>query len=285
MTSICTIVRGRSRHLHHLVDGVRRLDPRPSELVVVWMGADQPVGTIDAGRIPAVESVVGVPAGGRLPLARARNRAVDMASSEQIVLLDVDCIPGPDVVADYSRILSAHDAALVSGGVRYLERAVTGRDRFADLISASALHPDRPHLVPGEAIPAPHALFWSVSFAIRRRTWDRIGGFDDAYDGYGAEDTDFAMSAAAAGVPHVMTGDALAFHQCHEQHDPPVQHVDSIVTNAHRYRAKWGAWPMEGWLREFHRLGLVCFRPEEDLLERRTAEPHHRRRPAPVPGR
>ena len=38
---------------------------------------------------------------------------------------------------------------------------------------------------------------------------------------------------------------------------PPVEHVADIVRNARLFHDVWGTWPMQGWLDEFERRGLV----------------------------
>ena len=45
-----------------------------------------------------------------------------------------------------------------------------------------------------------YRLFWSLSFAV---TGDvvRVGGFDEAYEGYGGEDTDFAFTLGRGAFP------------------------------------------------------------------------------------
>ena len=51
---------------------------------------------------------------------------------------------------------------------------------------------------PGQSCEADYELLWSLSFALTATAWRRIGGFYDRYRGYGAEDTDFALTARAA---------------------------------------------------------------------------------------
>ncbi|RYJ06329.1 MAG: glycosyltransferase family 2 protein, partial [Actinomycetales bacterium] len=103
-----------------------------------------------------------------------------------------------------------------------------------------------------------HRLFWSLSFAVTPATWDRIGGFDEAYVGYGGEDTDFGQRARSAGVPMAWVGGADAFHQHHPVSRPPVEHVQDVVRNAEVFARRWGWWPMEGWLEAFEERGLVA---------------------------
>jgi GT2 family glycosyltransferase len=120
-------------------------------------------------------------------------------------------------------------------------------------------HPARPAPDPGTVVvdPAGHRLFWSLSFAIHTDDWLRLGGFDEAYVGYGGEDTDFGQRAAAASLPIIWVGSARAHHQHHPVSDPPVEHVEAIVRNANLFHDRWGFWPMEGWLAAFTEQGLV----------------------------
>ena len=87
--------------------------------------------------------------------------------------------------------------------------------------------------------------------------WQRVGGFDETYTGYGGEDTDFGQRARAAGLDLQWVGGADAYHQHHPVSDPPVEHLDDILRNGRRFADRWGFWPMEGWLRAFAERGLV----------------------------
>ena len=75
--------------------------------------------------------------------------------------------------------------------------------------------------------------------------------------GYGGEDTDLGFTARQKGIDIWSIPGATAYHQHHETHDPPVQHLADIVANARCFRAKWGVWPMRGWLRAFADDGLI----------------------------
>jgi GT2 family glycosyltransferase len=102
-----------------------------------------------------------------------------------------------------------------------------------------------------------YELFWSLSFALAASTWRQIGGFCERYRGYGGEDTDFAQTVRAAGVPMRWVGGAHAFHQFHPVSDPPVEHVHDIVRNANIFHQRWGWWPMSNWLNAFEQRGLI----------------------------
>jgi GT2 family glycosyltransferase len=268
VTAVVTIVRGRAGHLHNLVLGLLRGSQPPAELVVVVMGGDDPTLGLPTTPFP-LRTVSCEPTGDELPLARARNLGVATTTSPAVVLLDVDCIPGRELVARYTTALTER-AALLMGSVRYLDPGAADADWTEHgLHRRSQPHPSRPVPAAEGAVPTDrYELFWSLSFGVRRTTFvDTIGGFDEQLDGYGGEDTDLAFAARAAGVPLAWLPAAVAYHQHHDTFSPPLNHLRSIVANARRFRAKWGIWPMEGWLTAFEQLGLVRWDSAGDDVE------------------
>jgi hypothetical protein len=92
----------------------------------------------------------------------------------------------------------------------------------------------------------------------------KVGGFCEAYEGYGGEDTDFGQLARRAGVELCWVGGAWAFHQHHATATPPTQHLHDILRNAALFHRRWGWWPMIGWLNEFAAAGLARYDPGRD---------------------
>ena len=196
--------------------------------------------------------------GGGLRLAAARNAAARATDGDKLAFLDVDCIPARELVADYDRLLD-HGEALLMGEVLYLPAGATDEgvdtDRFARI---GVQHSERaPPPVEELGQCDDYRCFWSLNFAMPRATFNRIGGFDEGYVGYGGEDTDFGRMVAEAGVPLRWCRGARAFHQYHPHHMPPVHHVDSVIANAARFARKWGHYTMEHWLHAFTLMGLV----------------------------
>ena len=111
----------------------------------------------------------------------------------------------------------------------------------------------------GELIEGDVNLLWSLNFAMSTTDWVRVGGFDEAYLGYGGEDTDFGHRLAAAGGTMWWYGGGWVAHQYHPSEDPPVRHLRSIVTNANLFHKRWGSYPMGGWLAAFREQGLARF--------------------------
>jgi GT2 family glycosyltransferase len=261
--AVVTIVHGRHDHLALQEAGLLRSTRLPDVHVVVAM--DDPAIADLAGRDPFPRRVIHVPReNGHLPLARARNIGAQTAiagGATVLVFLDVDCIPGPGLVRAYedAAIHPATSRDLLCGPVSYLPPPPPGGYPLDDLPSLGEPHAARPLPPPGtvERSREGYELFWSLSFAVASDTWFDIGGFDEAYLGYGGEDTDFALRAQAAGTVLAWVRDAEAFHQHHPVSSPPLEHVDDIVRNARLFHERWGTWPMGGWLDEFERRGLV----------------------------
>lgn len=241
---VATLQRGRHAHLAAQAAAVAAQDHPVDRYVVVSMD--------DVPTAPGGAELVALPATDPLPLAQARNRALDaLADLDLTVLLDVDCVPAPDLVARYA---AAAGDALLCGPVHYLA-------------SGEPVPPPAPRDTRGDPVgDLPHERFWSLSFAVRPSVHRRIGGFDETYTGYGGEDTDYAFAARAAGVPARWVPRAWAYHQHHPVSSPPREHLEDVVANARRFRVKWGRWPMEGWLRAFAADGLVHWEPEGDVL-------------------
>ncbi len=273
-TAVITPVSGRHGHLRAQHAALRRQEPAAARHVVVAMGGGEArrcrAACGEAAEVVAVER----PAAG-LPLARARNAGAEHAlagGAELLVFLDVDCLPGAGLLERYRAAAGRAGPALLCGPVAYLPPEPRGGYPATGLGSLAAPHPGRP--APPDGVlqrGGDHALFWSLSFAVTRATWRRIGGFSEAYVGYGGEDTDFGQLARRAGVDLCWVGGALAFHQHHPVSSPPVQHLDDILRNARIFRERWGWWPMSGWLSAFAARGLAHYDAAADAWRRDAA--------------
>lgn len=248
---VVTLNKGRRPHLLRLLEGLTRGTP-PQRCTIVEMGGD-------TEPLPATPFALDrvVLDGSSLPLAAARNAGARASHCEHLVFIDVDCIPSATLVQGFDRVLAEHDG-LVCCAIRYLPSgAVRDGWREADLMAAGRLHPVRSFPERGVMQVDNAGLFWSLAFGVRRGTFERIGGFDPDFTGYGAEDTDLAFRARNLGVPLLFAGGFEAYHQHHPAHDPPLQHFADIVRNATRFHGRHSVWPMEGWLDAFAGMGLI----------------------------
>ncbi|PRY11727.1 hypothetical protein CLV37_11225 [Kineococcus rhizosphaerae] len=274
--AVLTIVAGRHEHLVGQLVGLQHSDTVPDLHVVVAMGDPgvRPLVEARAGdRTRTVVVDVPVPPDGELPLSRARNVAAATAlaaGAELLVFLDVDCVPSPGLLRTYrdaaasAPVRSVAGPSLLCGAVTYLPPGVRV-ERAADLAGlarAASPHPARPAPAEHEVLAADESqwwLFWSLSFAVSARDWERFGGFCEEYRGYGGEDTDVAATVRSLGGSLFWVGGAEAFHQHHPTTNPPVQHVEAVVRNAGVFHARWGWFPMTGWLDAFAAAGLARY--------------------------
>lgn len=78
---------------------------------------------------------------------------------------------------------------------------------------------------------------------------------------------DFAWRLAAAGIPMAWVGGAMAYHQHHAVHIPPLHQFGAILRNATRFRARWGRWCMDYWLGQFADMHLIRWSPDTEAIE------------------
>lgn len=220
---------------------------------------------LDASPPPAFDGAVHVhvpPGIHGMRVGAARNAAVQVAldhGADLLVFLDVDCLPGPGLLERYLEASRSHPDGILCGPVTYLQ-SVQRPASPDDLDAITRPHPVRPSPPDGvieTAAPTQYDLFWSLSFAVTPETWMRLGGFDERYEGYGAEDTDLGRRARTIGVPLRWVGGAHAYHQWHPAGTPPWRHLDDILRNGALFAERWGEWPMGGWIDEFVKAGAV----------------------------
>lgn len=263
--SVITINKGRDTHLARLLEGLSR-GQHPDECVVVSIGDDPPMrDKTDFIRTVSFPN-------GDLPLAAARNAGRVAASCDILIFLDVDCIPSNDLVLSLAAAARDHDGLICCEVLYLLQGAVTDGWTQAGLEAVGRLHPARSFPKSGVANEPNPGLFWSLAFAVRAATFDRLGGFDERFSGYGAEDTDLAFRAAAEGIPVLFTSQGRAFHQRHESFDPPLRHFIDIVRNANRFHARHGFWPMRDWLQRFVDQRLIAARNDVFEIIRRPTK-------------
>ena len=254
--SLVTLVKGRYQQLNNLLEAVSDSTRVPQEIIVVKM--DDEAWQAPSNLNLQVDTLTMNEQG--LPLAKARNKGMAAATQENVVFLDIDCICSPTLFENLLSALSAQ--VVVSARARYLSH-LPNHGNYARLFDDSVAHPKRQALPGNTAVCYKH--FWSLVFAIRKSTFRRVGGFDEAFCGYGAEDTDFARRFDAVAVSLIFIDDDI-LHQYHTKYSPPVNYTEDICANANLFKQKHGFFPMYGWLKTFEKMGLVAFSYDEEQV-------------------
>ena len=261
--SVLTLVHRRPEPLKNLILGLNQSTRLPSELVIVYMNEPEEY-SLPPAPFP-VRAVHVSSTTTSIPLAQARNAAVTHAQHDELVFLDVDCIPEQDMLTRYREAM-AQFSGLLMGEVCYLPpQRTTTPWTYESLRKQAVRHPNRPVVQPLVQWESRYELFWTLNFALSRRVFEQLGGLDEHYQGYGAEDTDFAFTARQCHVPFALCT-ARAYHQHHPVYRPPLQHFTDIVTNARYFYQKWHRWPMEGWLEAFQEMQLIRWNSEKSTL-------------------
>jgi GT2 family glycosyltransferase len=198
-------------------------------------------------------------------LANARNRAAGAAEGDVLAFLDVDCIPDRAFVRRVDEAFEVEPSGVYLPEVHYLPAQNEGwinsgsrEPNYPCLKREAIRHPAKPEVYHKSTVPIEdYGELWGLAFALHCKTWRDADGMDEAYDGYGAEETDFARRLERIAAPMFWLGGTLCFHQHHAVHKPPLQHFTSIVRNAQLYRNRWGDWCMTYWLDDFEKRGLI----------------------------
>ena len=293
--TVITTCYGRNRHLYNLLSSLTNGSIKPDEVIIVNDDAD-PTRLADFDlNIVQIATTADVPAASNsdistktaFDIGHNRNLGAARASHNVLIFLDVDCIVAPTFIEQLSAKLQQQPEALLMGQPRYLTRPLSeteseqlqsGALPISHLNELSVFNPYRDNFDDTESEPTSlnqtamkhtaikktedYGAFWSLCFAITREQFEKIGGFDTQYTGYGAEDTDFAFTARQLDIDFYLTADVV-YHQQHSVYRPPLNHLDSIVINANRFYRKWQCWPMSGWLSPFVEMGLIDWQPEQ----------------------
>lgn len=156
--------------------------------------------------------------------ARILNQAIARASGEYLVFLDGDTVPHPAFVADHREL--ARENAFIQG-----HRALI-KERAAPWFGQGAFAADRRRAFwSGQIDGVKHAFRWprpllrvrtdlrgirGCNLAIWREHLIRVNGYNEAFIGWGREDSELATRLMNSGVRRLdVRGRALCFHLWH----------------------------------------------------------------------
>lgn len=260
--SPCTIIitmADRDEHLLNLLSGLNKSTSFPDEIIIVCIEE-----TIDLPEVFHfhIKTLLFPIRSTPFPHTKARNLGASVAKNDHLIFLDADCIPEPAFIEKMTGYVRDNDGLMMA-----FPRFLDGPSRFEDsertLIKNS--HTVRKYPAPDGGVEKQedYSMFLNMAFAISKKNFDKIGGFNQKFNGYGPHGVDFAYRAREADIPLYATG-ATIFHQPHREHPPALQHFEEVVDNCCRFYENWNEWPMQSSLSELKSLGLIKWEPDSD---------------------
>jgi len=249
--SVIIIFHGRHPHLRNVLKGLENGRELPDEVILIEMDSEQlelPLYNLDINHILITDFD---PL--RLPIAKTRNIGATLAKFETLAFLDVDCVPSYDYIADL-RIFDMAANSINMARPMYLDRPIVDVETF-EFVKHAMEHPNRPKYQ-GTKQAQDYGLFWSLCFFMPSQLFFELGGFDETFTGYGAEDTDLAFKCQSRHIPLYLTSHTV-YHQQHAFMRPPLKSMESIVKNSNYFYSKWSIWPMANHLQKFNDLGFI----------------------------
>lgn len=191
--SVVVAVHNGAESLPRLFDALKDQTTGSDEIIVIDdHSIDGTAGVVDVAmaEYPIIRLISSRGTGKKSALTEG----IAAAANETLALTDADCIPGPDWLAEIRRIHEEVDECIVVGYGPYLGRA----DFLSSLIRYETLH-TAVLFIAALAFGRPYmAVGRNLSYT--KRTFRRIGGFDESLDLLSGDDDLFVQSAAARGV-------------------------------------------------------------------------------------
>lgn len=154
-------------------------------------------------------------------VSRSRNLGAAQAQGEILVFLDADVLLNPEGLAAYAAYLGFRQQDLLYGYVGYdkarLAPSLWAPDTQVNWWDTRYLWQDDRLQPDPKLFHSAYEFAWAGNFAIYRETYQRLGGFDEGFVGWGGEDLAFAERAVQAGREVHFLVDAWAEHQDHAQ--------------------------------------------------------------------
>lgn len=258
--SVIIIFHGRIVHLLNVLNSLEKGLKVPDEVILVEM--DESFSALPEYNLNIKCKLIDKIDTSNLPLAKARNEGANLASFDTLVFLDVDCIPSQNFIAEIHNF-KVNPSALYMCKPLYLALPVENVENF-EFTEDAIEHPHRPTYT--EVVQTQdYGLFWSLCFFISSQIFFELGGFDEQYKGYGAEDTDFSFKCQNQNIPFFLTSHEV-YHQQHNFIRPPLNSIISIVRNSNYFYSKWNIWPMKNHLEEFKSRNFIEW--SEDKIDK-----------------
>jgi len=134
--------------------------------------------------------------------AAARNRGATQANGEILAFTDADCIPRPDWLEIIMDRFTVHELTVLGGGIVF-----DTKNYWTLADNLSFFHEYLDSIPPGT-----RNQLASLNLAIRRDSFNHVGGFDERYPRPAGEDSDLTIRLRKAGNTLHFEPRAIVYH-------------------------------------------------------------------------
>ncbi|SDZ78645.1 Glycosyltransferase, GT2 family [Thiothrix caldifontis] len=233
--------------LKAVLDSVTRQQVYPLEVLVADDGSTQETAEyLKSVTLPcALLHIWQVDDGYRL--ATIRNRAAVQAQGDYLIFIDGDCVMRPDFIANHLRLAEArwfvagHRLLLSEPFTQQVLQAEASLLTFPRLLQAR-LSGGLNRLLPLLSLPDGHwrrrkptdwRLARGCNLGVWREDFIAVNGFEERFNGWGYEDSDFAIRLIRCGV-HCKSGRFATgvFHLWHRENDRSRERTNHALLQA-----------------------------------------------------
>lgn len=205
------------------IDSILASERVSVDVVLVDNGCTVP-GLVDS-IVAAHTDVHLVRPGENLGYAGGCNAGADLATGHVLMFVNGDATVASDAAAVLAGELANADVGLATASVRLADDPTTVNAAGNPLnILGVAWAGNFGEPADRHDARRPTAVVSGATFACRRDTWDRLGGFDPAYFAY-HEDTDLSVRCWQAGLDVVYVPDAIVIHRYEFSRNPRKLHL------------------------------------------------------------
>lgn len=286
--SVITIVKNRTEKLCNLINQLEACSTTPNELLIVWMTPPSDLSLITSDKFNIEHKFVNQK---ELPIAKARNKGLFEAKNELLAYISVDTIFSPSCFEEVKSALAP--SSVMRAPVCRIP--ITSRHQHYSMLlnTKSEIHVHKSVPVTQTSDPLHHNSQQSelstsnnlptvslkhdtesankkddnhgkfsndstasAMFFIRKTDFEKTGGFDETFDGYGLNDEDFFAQCREVGLT-LTDSPSMVFSPVRDLTRCPVNHLLDFVHNAQLFREKWGFFPRKDILNSYAEKGLI----------------------------
>jgi len=254
--SVVTIVKNRTEKLCRLIEQLESCSPLPDELVIVWM---RPPSTLSLAKSDKFNIVHKFVANAELPIAKARNKGLEEATSNLLAYINVDAVVDKNFIAQGMHAWRPNSVVFTNVTFVPESQWVLPHDTLCQIKNQERLEESSDDLLSQQKHDGgafSDDSIRSTVFFISKLDFKKTGGFDEGYEGFGLNDEDFFTNCRSLGFSlHQL--DLQTFAPERPNYRCPINHFLDFVRNAERFHAKWGMNPCNDVLNAYADAGYI----------------------------